>query len=160
MLQFQGHFNDYQHSFERSKNQGICGIYFPAIYPYLGGVGKGEGMPTQALMGLGGLCHFVPENAKSKSPRQKIFICCLYEYLGQTLPENICLIESTFFQGQVLLLTGVPTKKWKYKIHGINVLVKVCKVHYDLENWTTLLIHKPIKIGINKIIIYNMPIFR
>ena len=58
--------------------------------------GKGEGMPTQAYMGLGRLCHFVLKNAKSKSPHQKIFNCGSYEYLGQYLLENICLIESTF----------------------------------------------------------------
>ena len=58
-------------------------------------------------MGLGRLCHFVLENAKSKSPHQKIFICCSYEYLDQYLLENICLIESTFNKGKVLFVTGV-----------------------------------------------------
>ena len=40
--------NESYHKFEMSWKYGIFGFNFPTLVPYLGGLGKGEGMPTQA----------------------------------------------------------------------------------------------------------------
>ena len=58
-------------------------------------------------MGLGRLCHFFLEIAKSKSPRQGIFIYVLYDYWGQCLSEFSYVVSSSLIWIGVPFLTGV-----------------------------------------------------
>ena len=58
-------------------------------------------------MGLGRLCHFFLEIAKSKSPHQGIFIYVLYDYWGQCLSEFSYVVSSSLIWIGVPFLTGV-----------------------------------------------------
>ena len=58
-------------------------------------------------MGLGRLCHFFLEIAKSKSPRQGIFIYVSYDYWGQCLSEFSHVVSSSLIWIGVPFLTGV-----------------------------------------------------
>ena len=58
-------------------------------------------------MGLGRLCHFFLEIAKSKSPHQGIFIYVLYDYWGQCLSEFSYVVSSSLIWIGIPFLTGV-----------------------------------------------------
>ena len=73
-------------------------------------------------MGLGRLCHFFLEIAKSKSPRQGIFIYVLYDYWGQCLSEFSYVVSSSLIWIGVPFLTGVTPQPTFFYDGGVEAV--------------------------------------